>query len=593
MKGLAICAVVLFLFCSISARPLADSLIQLLPQSRDTTKVNYLNEIVWELCCNNNYEAIAYAHQSIGLASELNYLKGLADACNYLGVVYQNTGKYDSAIYYLERAYDLNVEAENENKAAGCLNNIGVTLLYQSNYDEALSYFYRALSTKEKLNDKQSLISIYNNIGIVLANLKNNDKALEYYLKSIEVSEGDVSTITTANTYNNIGVIYHNRLDYDNALYYYGKSLETFRKFSNNKGIAANYQNMALIYLDQEKFDEARATFNHALEILEKLDDRQAMIISYLGLANVCFSQRLYYNSIDLFKLALSEAEEIGAGNNAITALKGIADNYETIENYQQALHYHKQYKNLVDSLFSVESNRNISELQEKYEAEKRDQKIMQLNFETELKEVEIKNHRFWLIVSISGLLIFIILWVVMLVQRNQKNKAYKDLVRKNLENVEFERKFRENQPREKPFLETPGSETSLKPESEKYRNSNLEDHQKQKLLDKLINAMENRKMFLDTEMNVDKLAQDLNTNKRYLSQVINELKNQNFSTFLNEYRVREARLFLLDPKNQHLTIETIAGMVGFNSKSAFNNAFKKFTGVTPSFFVNNSRSFR
>jgi tetratricopeptide (TPR) repeat protein len=593
MKGLSVAVVVLFLFCSITARPLADSLIELLPQSRDTTKVNHLNEIVWELCCTNNHEAFAYAHQSISLASELNYWRGLADAYNYLGVVYQNTGKYDSAIYYLEKAYDLNVELENENKAAGCLNNIGVTLLYQSNYDEALSHFYRALSTKEKLNDKQSLISIYNNIGIVLANLKNNDKALEYYLKSIEVSEGDGTTITTANTYNNIGVIYHNRMDYDDALYYYGKSLETFHKLSNNKGIAANYQNMALIYLEQEKFDEARAAFNHALEILEKLDDRQAMIISYLGLANVCFYRKQYYNSIDLFKLAYNKAQEIGAGNNGITALKGIADSYEELGNFQQALHYHKQYKNLVDSLFSVESNRNISELQEKYEAEKRDQEIMQLNFETELKEVEIKNQRFWLIVSISGLLVFIVLSVVMLIQRNQKNKAFKDLVRKNLENVEFERKFRKNQTQETPIPETDNSEASLKPESEKYRNSNLEDHQKQKLLDKLINAMEIRKMFLDTEMNVDKLAQELNTNKRYLSQVINELKNQNFSTFLNDYRIREARLLLLDPKNQHLTIETIAGMVGFNSKSAFNNAFKKFTGVTPSFFVNNSRSFR
>ena len=81
-------------------------------------------------------------------------------------------------------------------------------------------------------------------------------------------------------------------------------------------------------------------------------------------------------------------------------------------------------------------------------------------------------------------------------------------------------------------------------------------------------------------------LANDLEINRNYISQVINESFNQNFSNFLNGYRIIEARK-ILSSINLNFTIEAIAGMVGFKSKTAFNNAFKKYVGVTPSFYLN------
>jgi AraC-like DNA-binding protein len=85
-------------------------------------------------------------------------------------------------------------------------------------------------------------------------------------------------------------------------------------------------------------------------------------------------------------------------------------------------------------------------------------------------------------------------------------------------------------------------------------------------------------------------LAEKLNTNKSYLSQVINEYFRKNFSTFVNEYRVKEASRLLLEKESENYTIEAIANSVGFKSKSAFNSAFKKFTGITPSYFVNSTK---
>ena len=66
---------------------------------------------------------------------------------------------------------------------------------------------------------------------------------------------------------------------------------------------------------------------------------------------------------------------------------------------------------------------------------------------------------------------------------------------------------------------------------------------------------------------------------------MINERLIQSFSVFINTYRVEEAKRHLLDTKKRHYSILAIAEEVGFNSKSSFNAAFRKYTNLTPSEF--------
>ena len=77
-------------------------------------------------------------------------------------------------------------------------------------------------------------------------------------------------------------------------------------------------------------------------------------------------------------------------------------------------------------------------------------------------------------------------------------------------------------------------------------------------------------------------LAKELIINPNALSQVINENFNQNFPDFINTLRIKEAKN-LLTPSNDYLKIASIASDCGFNTLSAFNVAFKKNTGLTPS----------
>jgi AraC-like DNA-binding protein len=118
---------------------------------------------------------------------------------------------------------------------------------------------------------------------------------------------------------------------------------------------------------------------------------------------------------------------------------------------------------------------------------------------------------------------------------------------------------------------------------SKKYEKSSLTSEIQENTLSKLQNLMETEKPFLDDSFSMPLLAKQLAVSSHHLSQILNESLGQSFFDFTAQYRVQEAQKLLIEKDN--LKIEEIAEMVGYNSKSAFNTAFKKITGLSPSEF--------
>ncbi len=115
-----------------------------------------------------------------------------------------------------------------------------------------------------------------------------------------------------------------------------------------------------------------------------------------------------------------------------------------------------------------------------------------------------------------------------------------------------------------------------------KYEWSTLSEEKADNCMDKLMFIMHDEKPYLDSGLTLQKLAEVVDISPQHLSQVINERMNQNFFDFINGFRIKEAKRLLVDPKGELLTILAVAEEVGFNSKSSFNTAFKKITGMTP-----------
>ena len=118
-----------------------------------------------------------------------------------------------------------------------------------------------------------------------------------------------------------------------------------------------------------------------------------------------------------------------------------------------------------------------------------------------------------------------------------------------------------------------------------KYSKSSLEESDKLMILEAIKKQMENERYFLKSTASLSGLAKTINESSHHVSQVINQKLDQSFFELLAGYRVKEAKSILRSDLGKKLTIEEVAEQVGYNSKSAFNTAFKKHTSQTPSVF--------
>jgi AraC-like DNA-binding protein len=133
--------------------------------------------------------------------------------------------------------------------------------------------------------------------------------------------------------------------------------------------------------------------------------------------------------------------------------------------------------------------------------------------------------------------------------------------------------------------LETATS-VAIAQEKRKYQKSGLTPDGSEELHQKLKQMMEAEKLFCEAELSLADLADRLNTQPNYLSQVINEREGKNFYDYVNTLRIEEFKKMVSEPDNRKYTLLALAQQCGFNSKSSFNRYFKRMTGQSPSEYV-------
>jgi AraC-like DNA-binding protein len=118
-----------------------------------------------------------------------------------------------------------------------------------------------------------------------------------------------------------------------------------------------------------------------------------------------------------------------------------------------------------------------------------------------------------------------------------------------------------------------------------KYHYTGLTDEQEEQYHIKLKGFMVNSKPYLEPNLTLENLAQIIGISVRHLSQVINKREKCNFSDYINRYRIEYVKDKMLDPNEKRKTFLELLFAAGFNSKTSFNIAFKKYTGLSPSQF--------
>lgn len=125
----------------------------------------------------------------------------------------------------------------------------------------------------------------------------------------------------------------------------------------------------------------------------------------------------------------------------------------------------------------------------------------------------------------------------------------------------------------------------SGKVEKSRPLKKDFNDEGLREAFNKIVDLVNTEKYFLNKNLKVSHLADELGENDRVISKAINKYGNGNFNKFINSFRVEYSKDILIGGKFDHYTIEAIAEESGFSNKVSFYNAFKSETGMSPTQF--------
>lgn len=479
-----------------------------------------------------------FADSLISASKNVNNYDYPAKSYILKGILFNNEGKYKEALDEYTIAINHN-RADNKEQFFYINKLIAILKTATEEYQEALPLFLKYYGY-EKDKIKTNNVDAKNYIASIFS-LANIYTKCKDYKKGIEFAD---LGLTECKKYNNYSYYSYLLMIKGISLFYvkdYSLSYKILLEVQ--KGLITNkdYSNLGVLYYYLGKIKYATRSENEAIEFFKKAD-------------SISFT----FNSFEPIK---RDGYEI------------LIDFYKKKGDLKNQLKY---IDNLMysDSIIAVNRKNLSKEILKKYDTP--------LLMKEKVSVIERLNHQnAWLIAC----LLLITLAFIFVIRKNRKKikeyeKQAKVLSEKPLSTPVLEKE----QKNETPITDNPSIIIERK---EKATKSDLSSNPKFKILIDKIEQFEKTNSFLNKNITLDSLSKEFDTNRDYLSKLVNELKGKNFSQYLNELRINYiVEELKSNEKIRKHTIAAIADDIGYNNAESFTNAFKKITGTLPSYYI-------
>ncbi len=492
-----------------------------------------------------------------------------SDNAELLEILNEIDQKLDSRDY--DNANLLIKEIENDFKELSVENRFAIDLRiaqiqYYAEYNEQSINLLLINLEKLKTMDSSLLYYKYNTfLGQVFKTSENFKKAIVYHKQALSNAEKRNDTLDIIFSCLKIGRCFY-RVDYvripeyykndkDSALFYYNKALQFPETPENNRLFTRIYDNLGRMVLNTGNVNAAEKYTNKALTINKSINNSFGIAVSLSNLSNIYHYKKEYKKAIEF-----AEESNLFIEDKSLSIkrdnLEYIAKNYEKLNDYKNASRYINEAYIISKNISKNTLRKKINTIEAKYNVAREKQ------YTLEEKNKRLKTQL--LLYSVLFLSVILIIFGGFLYSRNKNYKRrFEELIASQQNKITMD------------TIETnPKKATQIPPEI-------IEN------ILKGLNAFEEKKEFLEKNITMRDIAKHLNTNSSYLSKVVNSYKNKNFTSYLNELRIQHAVKELTQNKELRLyTIEAIADTMGYNNGESFASAFRKITGIYPSYFI-------
>ena len=525
---------------------------------------------------------------------------------------YLNAGHSDTAlVYYMVACNRMNDKLSDKDKQQCAMAYLkkGNILYMKGNYAGALSAYFSGLRINNDCKAKHETGRFYNNIANVYCVFGDYVKGLSYYKKGYEFCHkyGD-----KANAYKILAnmTAVSTQIGNTKEARKYHRMSEMVKNPADKENCYMSIFNFALILMTEKNYREAINTCNDLLDyaVNNKMSPRY-ICSAYRELYKNYMSLGDRDSTLKYLRLCESTAVKHGILHSCLDVLVKYADFYDSVGNYKAASRYRARYQHEKDSIFDTNKFDAVKNEQTLYEMDKYDKYIASLNAREKERLQTISRQR----LTIAGVtVVTAVIGVLLLLVYRQKgkiDKSYNDLFVINRDFVkqqEFTRQrmfelnnrlksseaelaaLRASQEHSDGAGEAPDTAVATTADDADGKNKTLaiSEDMRRKLLDAVIDVMENSTEFCSSDFSLARLASLVGSNSKYVSLVINDTFHKTFKNYVNDYRIRLACLRMADTGTYgSYTLNAIAESVGFKSYTTFVELFRKVVGITPSMY--------
>lgn len=463
-------------------------------------------------------------------AKEMNQTKEFfekGDSCYRLN-------KFPEALSYFTKSMMCATQYSDSSCYAECLGYTGNIYAVFKDYERA-NYYFRKAFYSEMNNKKYDMASLYgSDIITTYCLMKKPAEARKYYdlVTGIPVAE-NIKPIRQFYSIFHRAKITEAENNIKEAIKFHNEAIALCKSNKlSDYYITCEYAELSDLYLIEKKYDKA---LYYAEKINKYADDKndKYFLVSAYDLKNRIYTGKK--DSVNMFK-------------------------------------YQNKYMQLSDSVFNGMRFNNAQNQLFEYENKVTSDHINYLNH-------KIRTQHLLMFLGATILILIGVILLFVMYHYSKLRRTQQILISKNNELIRLKDK-ESNMHRQS--LHDTEQETATECQSEDSSKNAVNSD----LLNKIIAAFENIDMVCSTDFCLEHLADELDSNKTYVSTTINSYYGKPFKVILNEIRINEACKKLTDLKRYgNLTIQAISESVGYNSQSHFIKVFKLQMGVTPSLY--------
>lgn len=426
MKKIIFYVIILLFVSRLQAQENTDSLLFELNTNKleDTNTVDLLLQLSYIFRFTKQDTAILFAEKAVLLSRNLNFNNGKAQSFYTLGVLYAYKRANKKAFDYLSSAKELFEKQDMEHGVLKCQTYLGMVYINMGEYEKSLQISQITINKYEKNIDKEMLSRNYNNIGRVHQIRKNFDLSIQYFKKALNILSTSDDKKSIAILFTNIANLHIALHELDSAKANYKKAIEITKTINHNAYLSFLYTSMSAVYLLENNDKEALKTLNKSLDICNKnnfLSEKTICLLKlsylYLKMSDSSTSKIERKKHINTALKYLNETQIILKNNKNSEQLLECYDHlsvaHSRLNQYKFSYEYLLKYNSLKDSLFNIEREHGIQDLEAKYQHKIQEKELKNKGLIIQQQLLKNKKEKFQRNVFIIGFISILIGFIV------------------------------------------------------------------------------------------------------------------------------------------------------------------------------------